>query len=90
MRIKSNAPTPRQLDCLRAIAEYQAKHGRSPTMRDLMSALGVKAFSVPYQFLEQLGSKGYIKRDRRFKRDERLARTIVILEAGRKALAEAK
>ena len=75
-------PTPRQLDCLRAIAEYETEHGYSPTIRDLMSALGVKSTSVPSHFLEQLGIKGYIKRD------QKLFRTLVILEAGRKALED--
>ena len=77
-----NDPTPRQLECLRAIAVYQDKENRPPTTRELATYLGVKSCSTPYSFLVRLGIKGYIKRD------PKLSRTIVILEAGRKALEE--
>ena len=84
MPANSNALTPRQFDCLRAIAKHQAEHGRSPTMRELAAYLGVRSHSTSYFFIERLGAKGYIERD------GRLSRTIVILEAGRKALEETK
>lgn len=34
-------PTPRQQDCLNAIRAHAAKHGSSPSYRELASALGI-------------------------------------------------
>ena len=54
--------TPRQHDTLEAIRVYIAKHGFSPSMREICDALGVASTNSAHEHLSALEDKGYITR----------------------------
>jgi repressor LexA len=88
--------TPKQLQILRLIHDYQQKHNYSPTYAELAKELGVSTITV-FEHLEALERKGAIRRRRHearsveivadnFPRDNGLRRSLPvkgILSAGR-------
>jgi len=66
--------TPKQLQLLRLIYDYQREHGFSPTYAELAKELGVSTITV-FEHLEALERKGAIRR----RRHE--ARSVEIIEA---------
>lgn len=61
-RISTTGLTARQADCLRAIQAHQTAHGVSPTVRNLMDALGLGSTSGVIRLLEGLEDRGVIQR----------------------------
>jgi repressor LexA len=60
MRQKSDVPpTPRQVQLLKAIAEYGSRDGYSPTIGELAKQAGVSR-TTTFEHIEQLRKKGYI------------------------------
>ena len=60
MRKKSDVPpTPRQVQLLKAIAEYGSRDGYSPTIGELAEQAGVSR-TTTFEHIEQLRKKGYI------------------------------
>lgn len=53
--------TPRQLEILTMIRDYQKIHGCSPTMQELAEPLGVTKVTV-FEHVERLVDKGYLRR----------------------------
>ena len=53
--------TQAQRDTVRVIRQYQQQHGMSPTVRDVAGARGIKSSSA-IEIIQQLESKGYLKR----------------------------
>lgn len=61
-RLNVSGLTSRQAECLRAIQSHQAAHGVSPTVRNLMSVLGLASSSGVVRLLEGLEDRGAIRR----------------------------
>jgi repressor LexA len=60
MREKTDVPpTPRQVQLLRAIAEFACRDGYSPTIGELAQTAGVSR-TTTFEHIEQLRKKGYI------------------------------
>ena len=60
MRKKTDVPpTPRQVQILKAIAEYGSRDGYSPTIGELAEQAGVSR-TTTFEHIEQLRKKGYI------------------------------
>jgi repressor LexA len=60
MRQKPDVPpTPRQVQLLKAIAEYGSRDGYSPTIGELAQQAGVSR-TTTFEHIEQLRKKGYI------------------------------
>lgn len=56
--------TPRQRQALRIIRRHIEDHGQSPTVREVMQALGGASPSVAQALLDRLEGKGFIYRYR--------------------------
>lgn len=55
--------TPRQLECLNWIAQYQCDTGgASPTIREISDGMGLKSGSQALTTLRALEDRGFIKR----------------------------
>jgi repressor LexA len=62
----SNSPIkPRELEAIRAIRNWIAREGRVPTIRELMGELGYKSPRSAQDLLDQLASKGVVKKNGR-------------------------
>jgi repressor LexA len=60
MREKTDVlPTPRQVQLLKAVAEYGSRDGYSPTIGELAQQAGVSRTTI-FEHIEQLRKKGYI------------------------------
>lgn len=57
------------------IKAYSAKHGYSPSIREIARAIGTTSTSVASAYLDELTKKGFISRA------ERIARGIVVLRS---------
>lgn len=56
--------TPKQRTVLALIVEHWQNHGRSPSVRELMPAIGVASTCTVQRHLDALEKKGFVKRDR--------------------------
>lgn len=52
--------TPRQLECLEAVIGFIRENKKSPTVRDVGAALGLKSSHPAYRLLLALYEKGYV------------------------------
>ncbi len=68
--------TERQKAILEFIAEYQQRHGISPTHREIREEFGYSSFGTVYKHLKLLQEKGYLHRDWNQKRGLELLRTV--------------
>ena len=68
--------TERQKTILEFIAEYQQRHGISPTHREIRDEFGYSSFGTVYKHLKLLQEKGYLHRDWNQKRGLELVRAI--------------
>lgn len=68
--------TERQKSVLEFIAEYQKKHGISPTHREIRDQFGYSSFGTVYKHLRLLQEKGYLHRDWNQKRGLELLRAV--------------
>lgn len=55
--------TPRRLQILTAIRDYQHKHGYSPTMQELADKVGVSKVTI-FEHVESLIENGFLRRSR--------------------------
>ena len=53
--------TPRQLEVLQYVQDYQRRHGYSPTMRELADRFGVSKVTI-FEHLDALERKGWLSR----------------------------
>ena len=58
----SQALTPRQQAVLGLVVEYVARHGYSPTIRDIQREAGISSTSVVDYTLDALQAAGYLQR----------------------------
>ena len=68
--------TERQKVILEFIAEYQQRHGISPTHREIRDEFGYSSFGTVYKHLKLLQEKGYLHRDWNQKRGLELVRAV--------------
>ena len=68
--------TERQKAILEFIAEYQQRHGISPTHREIRDEFGYSSFGTVYKHLKLLQQKGYLHRDWNQKRGLELLRAV--------------
>ena len=68
--------TERQKTILEFIAEYQQRHGISPTHREIRDEFGYSSFGTVYKHLKLLQEKGYLHRDWNQKRGLELVRAV--------------
>ena len=68
--------TERQKQILEFIAEYQQRHGISPTHREIRDEFGYSSFGTVYKHLKLLQQKGYLHRDWNQKRGLELVRAV--------------
>ena len=68
--------TERQKQILEFIAEYQQRHGISPTHREIRDEFGYSSFGTVYKHLKLLQEKGYLHRDWNQKRGLELVRAV--------------
>lgn len=54
--------TEKQRECLAFIAKYVGEHGKSPSMDDIMEALGLKSKSGIARLVDALEERGHIRR----------------------------
>ena len=82
MRKKTDVPpTPRQVQILKAIAEYGSRDGYSPTIGELAEQAGVSRTTI-FEHIEQLRKKGYI-----WGREHK-ARSLTLMPKARKLLKQ--
>lgn len=60
-RYHNNMPSPRQALLLLELAVYQAKHARSPTLKELGHIMGGRCMSTINDTLLKLASRGLIE-----------------------------
>ena len=68
--------TERQKAILEFIAEYQRRHGISPTHREIRDEFGYSSYGTVYKHLKLLQQKGFLHRDWNQKRGLELVRTV--------------
>lgn len=68
--------TERQKAILEFIAEYQQRHGISPTHREIREEFGYSSYGTVYKHLKLLQEKGYLHRDWNQKRGLELVRAV--------------
>lgn len=73
--------TERQKAILEYIAEYQRRHGISPTHREIREEFGYSSFGTVYKHLKLLQKKGFLRRDWNQKRGLELLRTVPGLQS---------
>lgn len=73
---KGSYLTERQKAILEFIAEYQKRHGISPTHREIRDEFGYSSFGTVYKHLKLLQQKGFLHRDWNQKRGLELLRTV--------------
>lgn len=73
-RRRSATLTEPQIKVLKVIEEYQDSHGFPPSIRDIQEMGNFSSTSVVNYYLEQLETKGHIKRSGRVSRGIRLVR----------------
>ncbi len=73
--------TERQKTILEFIAEYQQRHGISPTHREIRDEFGYSSFGTVYKHLKLLQEKGYLHRDWNQKRGLELVRAVPGVQA---------
>ena len=73
--------TERQKAILEFIAEYQQRHGISPTHREIREEFGYSSFGTVYKHLKLLQEKGYLHRDWNQKRGLELVRAVPGVQA---------
>jgi len=54
--------TPRQMDILRFVRDYRAKHGYSPTMQEMADCFGLTKVTV-FEHVGALERKGLLRRE---------------------------
>lgn len=59
-----NPPTPRQLEVLSAMVEFESAHGFKPGIPDLMLALGIRSKNCMWGHIDLLVKKGLVREDR--------------------------
>ena len=79
-----SAPTKRQLQVLRAIADHRDRVGYPPTIRELGEQLGIGSTNGVADHMRLLGKKGLLERALPAQ-----ARTLRITPAGERALKRA-
>jgi len=84
MTTTDTPPTARQAEVLRAIAAHQEENGRPPTIRELMTALGIKSTNGLVCHLRPLARRGLIEYGSNTSRGIRLvgARLVLRFEEG--------
>jgi len=75
--------TPKQLQILRLIYQYQQDHGFSPTYAELAKELGVSTITV-FEHLEALERKGAIRRRRHEARSVEITEPVFLREQHQK------
>ncbi|HYF52574.1 MAG TPA: transcriptional repressor LexA [Planctomycetota bacterium] len=75
--------TPKQLQILRLIYQYQQEHGFSPTYAELAKELGVSTITV-FEHLEALERKGAIRRRRHEARSVEITEPVFLREQTQK------
>lgn len=75
------APTERQLEVLRTVADYQRAHGYPPTVREIGEALGIAGCQGVTDHLKRLQVKGLLLQPPKY-----AARALTITAAGWAAL----
>jgi len=75
------APTARQLEVLRLIADHTATEGYPPSYRDLAAALRVSAHNTPREHVRALVAQGLLEPT-----TPRVARSLRVTAAGRRVL----
>lgn len=74
------APSPRQMDLLRAVEKYQRAMGFAPTNRELCELLEVRSTNGVAEMIRALERKGLLMRTRG------CARTLLLTSAGQRQL----
>jgi repressor LexA len=77
----SRSITNRQIEALKAIANYHAENGYAPSIRDLMAAMGITSLRGVVVHLDALQRKGLIARQ------PAIGRSTTLTEAGRNAIS---
>jgi repressor LexA len=72
MARRSEGLGERPVKILQFLAEYQEKHGYSPSIREIGKHIGVDSTSLVDYYLDQLSEKGFIERDNRVSRSIRV------------------
>lgn len=54
--------TKRQAELLKFIREYHARHGMTPTYREMLAALGLASLSGIHRIVSGLEERGHIRR----------------------------
>ncbi len=73
--------TERQKAILEFIADYQQRHGISPTHREIRDEFGYSSYGTVYKHLKLLQKKGYLRRDWNQKRGLELLRAVPGVDA---------
>ena len=75
----------KDLTILKFISDFQAKNGYSPSLKNIYKCTGLSSSSVAANALNRLENRGLICQPRNAD-GNRLARALIITDAGRKAL----
>lgn len=76
MARRSEGLGERPVKILQFLTDYQAKHGYSPSIREIGKHINVDSTSLVDYYLDQLAEKGFIERDDRVSRSIRVLKTI--------------
>ena len=68
--------TPRQQQVLEIVAAHLKTHGRAPTVREIASAMGLKAVGTIQDHLKALMQKGFLEKDPGVSRGLRLTQEV--------------
>jgi repressor LexA len=80
---KSKGLTDKHKKVLEFVNEYQTRHGRPPSIREIGEKVNISSTSVVNYYLRQLENMGYIERDNRVSRGMRLTGKVnQIVQAG--------
>ncbi len=77
--------TPRQLELLRFVRDFQDRNGYSPTMQELADRFAITKVTV-FEHLDTLESKGWLSRDRYKARSLRIDPEVTLPEPSGEAL----
>lgn len=73
---KSKGLSDRHVRVLEFLSQYQAQHGRPPSIREIGDAAKISSTSVVNYYLDQLERMGYVERDGRVSRGLRLTEKV--------------
>ncbi|HXF84023.1 MAG TPA: transcriptional repressor LexA [Anaerolineales bacterium] len=73
---KSKGITEKHIKVLEFLNEYQAQHGRPPSIREIGEKVKISSTSVVKYYLDQLERMGYIERNNRISRGVRLTEKV--------------